>query len=101
VHHQRRGSVLRHRATGDHAGLSQAGALPLAEIRPPSRRATTYETEFDREVYEQLIEVFLTIQGERHDLWRAVDQDSHVLDMLVQRRRNTVLPGWDESDLIS
>jgi putative transposase len=36
----------------------------------------------------QLDEVFLTIKGERHYLWRAVDQDGNVLDILVQRRRN-------------
>jgi putative transposase len=35
-----------------------------------------------------LDEVFLTIHGERHHLWRAVDQDGHVLDILVQSRRN-------------
>jgi putative transposase len=35
-----------------------------------------------------LDEVFLTIRGERHYLWRAVDQDGHVLDILVQRRRD-------------
>jgi len=35
-----------------------------------------------------LDEVFLTIRGERHYLWRAVDQDGQVLDILVQRRRN-------------
>jgi putative transposase len=35
-----------------------------------------------------LDEVFLTIQGERHYLWRAVDQDGQVLDTLVQRRRD-------------
>jgi putative transposase len=35
-----------------------------------------------------LDEVFLTIHGERHYLWRAVDQDDNVLDMLVQSRRN-------------
>jgi len=35
-----------------------------------------------------LDEVFLTINGERHYLWRAVDQDGYVLDILVQRRRN-------------
>jgi putative transposase len=35
-----------------------------------------------------LDEVFLTIHGERHDLWRAIDQDYNVLDMLVQSRRN-------------
>jgi putative transposase len=35
-----------------------------------------------------LDEVFLSINGERHYLWRAVDQDGHVLDILVQRRRD-------------
>ena len=35
-----------------------------------------------------LDEVFLTIKQERHYLWRAVDQDGHVLDILVQRRRD-------------
>jgi putative transposase len=35
-----------------------------------------------------LDEVFLTIRGERHYLWRAVDQDGNILDILVQRRRN-------------
>jgi putative transposase len=35
-----------------------------------------------------LDEVFLTINGQRHYLWRAVDQDGHVLDILVQRRRD-------------
>jgi putative transposase len=33
-------------------------------------------------------EVFVTIQGEQHYLWRAVDQDGDVLDILMQRRRN-------------
>lgn len=32
--------------------------------------------------------VFLTIHGQRHYLWRAVDQDGHSLDILVQRQRN-------------
>jgi putative transposase len=35
-----------------------------------------------------LDEVFITINRERHYLWRAVDQDGHVLDILVQRRRD-------------
>jgi putative transposase len=35
-----------------------------------------------------LDEVFLTIQGKRYYLWRAVDQDGHILDILVQRRRD-------------
>ena len=33
-------------------------------------------------------EVFITIRGERHYLWRAVDQDGDVPDILVTRRRN-------------
>jgi putative transposase len=36
----------------------------------------------------QLDEVFLTINGQRHDRWRAVDQDDTVLDILVQSRRH-------------
>jgi len=36
----------------------------------------------------RLDEVFLTIKGERQYLWRAVDQDGNVLDILVQRRRD-------------
>jgi putative transposase len=35
-----------------------------------------------------LDEMVLTIKGERHYLWRAVDQDGNVLDILVQRRRD-------------
>jgi putative transposase len=33
-------------------------------------------------------EVFIRIQGEVHYLWRAVDQDGIVLDILVQTRRD-------------
>ena len=36
-----------------------------------------------------LDEVFIRIRGKLHYLWRAVDQDGHVLDILVQSRRNT------------
>ncbi len=35
-----------------------------------------------------LDEVVLTIRGKKHYLWRAVDQDGNVLDILVQSRRN-------------
>jgi putative transposase len=35
-----------------------------------------------------LEEVFLTIHGKRLYLWRAVDQEGNVLDILVQRRRD-------------
>ncbi len=33
-------------------------------------------------------EVFVTVQGQIHCLWRAVDQDGSVLDIPVQRRRD-------------
>ena len=32
--------------------------------------------------------MFLTITGRRQYLWRAVDQDGNVLDILVQPRRD-------------
>ena len=35
-----------------------------------------------------LDEVFCKINGQLHHLWRAVDQDGQVLDVLVQRNRN-------------
>ncbi|MCP5127551.1 MAG: IS6 family transposase [Gammaproteobacteria bacterium] len=35
-----------------------------------------------------LDEVYLSINGQRYYLWRAVDQDGYVLDILVQSRRN-------------
>ena len=34
-------------------------------------------------------EVFITIRGQRHYLWTAVDQDGDALDVLVTRRRDT------------
>jgi putative transposase len=36
-----------------------------------------------------LDEVVVTIAGQKHWLWRAVDQDGYVLDEIVQSRRNT------------
>ena len=36
-----------------------------------------------------LDEVFVRINGVQHYLWRAVDQDGTVLDVLVESRRNT------------
>ncbi|MCB1824083.1 MAG: IS6 family transposase [Candidatus Competibacteraceae bacterium] len=35
-----------------------------------------------------LDEVYLGINGQRYSLWRDVDQDGYVLDILVQSRRN-------------
>src|SRR5215217_6724774 len=36
-----------------------------------------------------LDEVVVTIAGQKHWLWRAVDQDGYVLDEVIQSRRNT------------
>ena len=36
----------------------------------------------------QVDELFITIQGQRHYLWRAVDQDGDVIDILVSCRRD-------------
>ena len=33
-------------------------------------------------------QVFIRIRGKQHYLWRAVDQDGNVLDILVQSRRS-------------
>ena len=35
-----------------------------------------------------LDELFVTIQGRQQYLWRAVDQDDDVIDILVQSRRD-------------
>ena len=35
-----------------------------------------------------LDEVFVKIQGRQQYLWRAVDEDGDVIDILVQSRRN-------------
>lgn len=42
-----------------------------------------------------LDEVVITIGGKKHWLWRAVDQDGFVLDVLVQSRRNAKAANCD------
>ncbi len=37
----------------------------------------------------QMDEAVVTLAGGRHYLWRAVDQDGQLLDILVQKRRDT------------
>jgi putative transposase len=34
-------------------------------------------------------EMVVTIEGKRHYLWRAIDQEGEVLDILVQKSRDT------------
>ncbi len=55
-------------------GQGYAGALRRRQPRPGDKW--------------YLDEVFVKINGERKYLWRAVDQDGNVLDILVQNRRD-------------
>ena len=41
----------------------------------------------------------VTIRGERHYFWRAVDQDGDVIDILVQRRRNACAANFEGGPL--
>ncbi len=47
-----------------------------------------------------LDEVFVKIGGERQYLWRAVDQDGDVIDILVQRKRNARAAKWISRKLL-
>ncbi|MDQ1033233.1 putative transposase [Streptomyces umbrinus] len=55
-------------------GQEYAGALRRRQPRPGDKW--------------HLDEVFIKINGEQRYLWRAVDQDGNVLDILVQNRRD-------------
>jgi hypothetical protein len=66
----------------DPLGDRQAVRLPKGLVVLPKRRHPRPGDTW------HLAEVFLTIHKERHYLWRAVDQDGHMLDILVQRRRD-------------
>ncbi|MFM9700049.1 IS6 family transposase [Streptomyces europaeiscabiei] len=55
-------------------GQRYAGALRRRQLRPGDKW--------------HLDEVFIKINGEQKYLWRAVDQDGNVLDILVQNRRD-------------
>ena len=63
---------------------SVSGAEPLGSSMPTKLRRQRARTG-DK---WHLDEVFLTIKGKLHYLWRAVDQHGTVLDILVQSRRN-------------
>ena len=49
---------------------------------------TLFATLRERVTSKYLDEVFIRIQGVQHYLWRAVDQNGVVLDILVQGRRD-------------
>jgi DDE domain len=72
--------------SGSIRGLPGTGAVGLPG---PEQLARTLAAHAALIICDQAIdEVCLTIHGERHYLWRAVAQDAHGLDILVQRRRN-------------
>ena len=59
----------------------------MSQVRPDLRqRLAPQASSTGRQV--QLDEVFLKISGSTYFLWRAVDQDGDVLDILVQSRRD-------------
>jgi putative transposase len=55
---------------------------------PVYARRVKRKTPSRRDIWH-LDEVVVTISGQKHWLWRAVDQDGYVLDEIVQTRRNT------------
>ncbi len=55
---------------------------PAYARRIKKRRGTPGDTWYMDEVY------IVTARGERRYLWRAVDQDGDVLDILVQKRKD-------------
>jgi putative transposase len=55
---------------------------------PAYARRLRRKTPSRRDIWH-LDEVVVTIAGQRHWLWRAVDQDGYVLDEIVQTRRGT------------
>jgi putative transposase len=55
---------------------------------PAYARRLRRKTPSRRDIWH-LDEVVVTIAGQKHWLWRAVDQDGYVLDEIVQTRRDT------------
>ena len=60
----------------------------MSEVRPRVRSKAQASTRGRLGDIWYVDEVFVKIGGERHYLWRAVDQDGDVIDVLVQRYRN-------------
>src|ERR671913_872403 len=55
---------------------------------PAYARRLRRRTPSRRDIWH-LDEVLITISGQKHWLWRAVDQDGYVLDEVIQTRRDT------------
>ena len=59
-----------------------------AEVRAGLRSPPQAQAASRRDIWH-LDEVVVTISGQKHWLWRAVDQDGYVLDEILQIRRDT------------
>ncbi|MET9603161.1 IS6 family transposase, partial [Streptomyces sp. NPDC006459] len=59
----------------------------MPKVRPGLRQQSAPAASAARRQWH-LDEVFIKIDGVRKYLWRAVDQDGNVLDILVQNRRD-------------
>src|SRR3989441_12444088 len=60
----------------------------VPQVRSDLRKRPTTQLCSTRRQVAHLDEVFLKINGRIHYLWRAVDQDGDVLDILVQSHRD-------------
>ena len=64
-----------------------SGSAVVSKVRSRVRAQPAPPTRSTRR-YLHVDEAFIRIRGERHYLWRAVDQDGHVLDILATNRRD-------------
>jgi len=69
--------------------VNHFGPMIAADLR--KRRPKPYTT-------WHLDEVYLKISGRMVYLWRAVDAESEVLDVLVQSKRNSSVRSWAERE---
>ena len=69
--------------------VNHFGPMIAADLR--KRRPKRYTT-------WHLDEVYLKISGRMVYLWRAVDAESEVLDVLVQSKRNSSVRSWAERE---
>jgi putative transposase len=60
----------------------------VLKFGPAYARHLRSKTQSRRDIWH-LDEVVVTISGQKHWLWRAVDQDGYVLDEVIQTPRNT------------
>jgi putative transposase len=71
-------------------------ALPWSEVSAICKWCRKFGQQYANQLHRRrprpgdkwhLDEVFLSIKGDHHYLWRAVDQESNIIDILVQRLR--------------